>query len=67
MGKTDEDELLTVKQLAELLQVPVSTVYRWRHRGEGPRGIRVSGRHVRYRRSDVDTYLVENDDARRVW
>jgi excisionase family DNA binding protein len=61
------DELLTVQQLAELLKVPVSTVYRWRYLGVGPRGIRVSGRHVRYRRSDVEAYLVENEDARRVW
>jgi excisionase family DNA binding protein len=55
------DELLTVQQLAELLKVPVGTVYRWRHLGVGPRGIRV-GRHVRYRRSDVDAFLDANAD-----
>ncbi len=43
----ENEELLTVQQLAELLKVLVATVYRWRHRGEGPRGIRV-GRYVRY-------------------
>lgn len=59
-------EYLTVKQLAELLQVPVSTIYRWRHLGEGPRGIRVSGRHVRYRRSDVEAFLEERADPERV-
>ncbi len=53
------DELLTVKQLAEFLQVPVATIYRWRHLGTGPRGIRVSGRHVRYRLSDVERFLDE--------
>ncbi len=58
------DELLTIKQLAELLQVPVPTIYRWRHLGEGPRGIRVSGRHVRYRRSDVEAFLQERADQR---
>ncbi|MGH8900063.1 MAG: helix-turn-helix domain-containing protein [Egibacteraceae bacterium] len=31
MAKTEQ--YLTVKQLAELLQVPVSTVYRWRYLG----------------------------------
>lgn len=56
------EEYLTVKQLAELLQVPVSTVYRWRYLGVGPRGIRVSGRHVRYRRSDLDAFLEANAD-----
>ncbi|MGH8901391.1 MAG: helix-turn-helix transcriptional regulator [Egibacteraceae bacterium] len=58
------EEYLTVKQLAELLQVPVSTIYRWRHLGEGPRGIRISGRHVRYRRSEVETFLSERMDPR---
>ncbi|MGH8897532.1 MAG: helix-turn-helix transcriptional regulator [Egibacteraceae bacterium] len=60
------EEYLTVKQLAELLQVPVSTIYRWRHLGEGPRGIRVSGRHVRYRRSEVEAFLGERTDPERV-
>ncbi|MGH8932851.1 MAG: helix-turn-helix transcriptional regulator [Egibacteraceae bacterium] len=60
------DELLTVKQLATFLQVPVSTVYAWRHSGDGPRGIRVSGRHVRYRRSDVEAFLEERADRERV-
>jgi excisionase family DNA binding protein len=55
------DELLTVQQLAELLKVPVGTVYRWRHLGVGPRGIRV-GRHVRYRQSDVEAFLDANAD-----
>jgi excisionase family DNA binding protein len=54
-------ELLTVQQLAELLKVPVATVYRWRHIGMGPRGIRV-GRHVRYRQSDVEAFLDANAD-----
>lgn len=60
--KDNSDELLTIQQLAELLQVPVATIYRWRHRGEGPRGIRVSGRHVRYRRADVEKFLEERAD-----
>ncbi|MDP8927274.1 MAG: helix-turn-helix domain-containing protein [Actinomycetota bacterium] len=60
----ERDELLTIKQLAELLQVPVPTIYRWRHLGEGPRGIRVSGRHVRYRRSDIEAFLRERADQR---
>jgi excisionase family DNA binding protein len=42
------ERLMTVAELAELLGVPVTTLYQWRHRGEGPPGYRV-GRHVRYR------------------
>jgi len=63
MNLCDTPEYLTVRQLAEVLQVPVATVYRWRHMGEGPRGIRVSGRHVRFRKSDVEAFLNERADA----
>lgn len=49
-------EMLTVEELSEFLKVPVATIYRWNYLGEGPRKIRV-GRHVRFRRSDVEVWL----------
>jgi excisionase family DNA binding protein len=52
----EPDQLLTVEQLAGLLQVPQQTIYAWRSRGEGPPGMKV-GRHVRYRRRDVEAWL----------
>lgn len=48
--------LLTVAEVAAYLQLPVATLYAWRHRGEGPLGFRV-GRYVRYRRADVDRWI----------
>ncbi|HEY2666902.1 MAG TPA: helix-turn-helix domain-containing protein [Actinomycetota bacterium] len=48
--------LLSVGELAEMLQVPVNTVYQWRHRGEGPRPIRL-GRHLRFDPVDVARWL----------
>jgi excisionase family DNA binding protein len=48
--------LLTVREVAELLQVPVRTIYDWRYRGLGPPAIRV-GRHVRYEPNEVDRWL----------
>lgn len=48
--------LLTIEELSQYLQVPVKTLYDWRHRGLGPRGLRV-GRYVRYRQTDVDAWL----------
>lgn len=51
-----DDELLTVLELAEYLDVPIKTLYAWRYRGEGPAGFRI-GRHVRYRRSDVQRWI----------
>jgi len=53
--------LLTIGQLADLLQVPVGTLYQWRHRRYGPPGRRV-GRHVRYRPEDVKAWLDSLDD-----
>jgi len=52
------DNLLSPAELADYLNVPIATVYRWRSRGDGPPGIRV-GRHVRYRREAVEKWLDE--------
>lgn len=54
------ETLLTPSQLAEYLGVPVKTLYAWRHRGLGPRGIRV-GKHIRYRSADVESWLASQD------
>ena len=57
------EKLMTLADLAEFLGVPVATLYGWRHRGEGPRGYRV-GRHVRYRRVEVEDWLRAQADTR---
>ena len=46
---------MTITDLAEMLGVPVDTLYGWRHRGEGPKGYRI-GRHARYRDA-LETWL----------
>ena len=56
------DELLSPSDLAAELQVPVSTIYRWRQRRTGPRAVRI-GRHLRFRRSDVNLWLEARADA----
>jgi excisionase family DNA binding protein len=55
--------LLSPEDLASYLAVPLATVYRWRTRREGPRGIRV-GRHVRYRVDDVERWLDDQRELR---
>ena len=50
------DDFLTIQDLADLLRVPVQTVYDWRRRGYGPRAHKVGG-HLRWRRSDVEAWL----------
>lgn len=52
----NNDRLLTAEELADFLDVPIKTLYAWRHRGEGPIGFRV-GRHIRYRRVDVELWI----------
>jgi excisionase family DNA binding protein len=47
---------MTTEQLAEFLQVPLTSLYQWRHKGLGPKGIKV-GKYIRYRRSDVNAWL----------
>jgi excisionase family DNA binding protein len=51
-----DDCLMTLEEVGAYLQVPVKTLYDWRHKGCGPRGMRV-GRYVRYRRAEVDIWL----------
>jgi excisionase family DNA binding protein len=49
-------QLLTAEELADLLQVPVKTLYVWRGKNEGPPACKV-GRWLRYRPDDVDAWL----------
>ena len=57
-------ELMSPQEVADFLRVPLSTVYGWRFKGVGPHGYRI-GRHVRYRRAEVHTWLEEQRDAPR--
>ncbi|MBQ0986208.1 helix-turn-helix domain-containing protein [Streptomyces sp. WAC 00631] len=47
---------LTPIDLADLLGVPVETVYQWRRKRTGPRGFRV-GRHLRFDPEDVRAWV----------
>lgn len=49
-------EMLTERQLADELHLPHRTLTQWRYLNRGPAFVR-AGRHVRYRRSDVDAWL----------
>lgn len=48
--------MLSPDDLAEYVGVPLTTIYKWNSEGTGPARIRV-GKHVRYRWSDVETWL----------
>ncbi|MCX5608243.1 helix-turn-helix domain-containing protein [Streptomyces sp. NBC_00047] len=52
------DRYLNPDDVAELLDVPVETLYQWRKKRTGPPGFRV-GRHVRYDPADVHAWIEE--------
>jgi excisionase family DNA binding protein len=53
--------LLTVQELADLLQVPVKTIYTWRYKGIGPPAVPL-GRYLRFRADDVAAWLEKRAD-----
>jgi excisionase family DNA binding protein len=50
------NKLWTTQELADYLNVPVQTIYRWRKHRYGPSG-RKMGKHVRYRPADVERWI----------
>ena len=50
-----DDPLMSVKDLAEYLQVDMSTIYLWSQRGQIP-AMKV-GKMWRYRRSEIEDWL----------
>lgn len=56
------EPLLDVKELADYLGVPVSTVYDWRTRDLGPRAYRF-GKHLKFAVSDVRIWVEQQRDA----
>ncbi|WP_338696602.1 helix-turn-helix domain-containing protein [Streptomyces sp. Q6] len=57
MQHTLPDRYLTPVDVADLLGVPVETIYQWRRKRTGPKGFRV-GRHLRYDPADVHAWVM---------
>lgn len=55
-----EEEWVSPKELAEAWGVPEKTLSQWRYLRKGPRYFKL-GRHIRYRQSDVDAWLVTQE------
>ena len=56
INSTRRPTALTERQVAEQLGLSVATLRAWRHRGKGPRFLRL-GRSVRYLPADVDEFV----------
>lgn len=51
-----ETEWMDPDETSEYILFPKATLYYWRSIGEGPKANKV-GRHLRYKRSDVDAWM----------
>jgi predicted DNA-binding transcriptional regulator AlpA len=56
------DELLTVPEVLEELQVARATWYRWRQTGRGPRAIRLPNGELRVRRTALTEWLQDLEE-----
>jgi hypothetical protein len=56
---TDMAALISGRELSREFGIPERTLDQWRYLGRGPRFIRV-GRHIRYRRTDIEAWLADN-------
>ena len=55
-------DMVTTKELAELIGVPVATLNNWRSIGRGPRSFRL-GRAVKYLVTDVAAWIEQQQQA----
>jgi len=52
------EPMVTPQELADMLRVPIRTVYAWNHAGTGPPVFHI-GKHARYLAADVTSWLWE--------
>jgi len=58
-------QLMTIDQVAEQLQVPVATLYKWRASQYGPKALKV-GKYLRWQQVDVDAWITAQVPASNV-
>jgi excisionase family DNA binding protein len=56
--KEERPAYMTAAEVAEHYRLPLQTIYGWRYKGTGPKAVKL-GRHLRYRRSDVEKWADE--------
>lgn len=59
-----QENLLGADEVAELLGVSKKYLYQMRHHGRGPASFK-RGRELRYRREDVDSFLLREQASTR--
>ena len=56
--KHENDQIFSIEEAAAFCHAAIGTMRYWRQRGEGPPSFKI-GRHVRYWRSELVRWLVE--------
>ena len=64
MNTATKVEFMTTEEVSTELGIPVGTLRYFRSTGKGPASFRLEGR-IRYRRSDVREWVVEQERATR--
>ncbi|UMB70103.1 helix-turn-helix transcriptional regulator [Mycobacterium paraterrae] len=59
-----DDEFLATATVSKITGVPVTTLRYWRHAGGGPASFTL-GRRVVYRRSEIERWIAEQEEATR--
>jgi excisionase family DNA binding protein len=59
---TGSEPLLGTAELSALIGVPVSTIYDWRVKGQGPVAHRL-GKHLRFAPQDVEAWLASRRET----
>jgi excisionase family DNA binding protein len=54
----DFEDLLTLREVAQILRVPEATLRYWIHKGTGPANLKI-GRHIRYPRAALQRWMRE--------
>jgi excisionase family DNA binding protein len=52
------DDLLTLREVAQILRVPEATLHYWIHKETGPTNLKI-GRHIRYPRAALQRWMRE--------
>lgn len=63
MSTTTTRKHLTIADLCEELGIARSTFYDWRAKGRAPRCIKLPNGDLRIRRTELDRWLAEHEDA----
>jgi excisionase family DNA binding protein len=61
------DELITLEEMSDLLKVSVSTLRLWKRQGGLPEPHRMTGRTLRWNRTEIETWISSGCPSQLEW